>query len=158
MKKGLIVFSIVALFMIASCAMGQNQSDQQQADTVEILQADLSAPTETALFDPVKLSVRLTYGSEVVTDASEVDFEIWRNGDRDSGIITAAEETDSGVYTLETSFEEDGIYHVQANVTAAGSQVMPTQRIIAGDVSETELEAAEQASQQELEDEQDADS
>lgn len=152
MKKALIVFSVVALFMIASCAIGQNQPGQQQADTFQTLQAELDAPSETALNEPVTLSVSLTYENEMVSNANEVDFEIWRDGARDTSKVTAAEEADNGTYSIETSFTEDGIYHIQANVSAEGNQLTPSQRIIAGDVPESDLEQAEQESHQELED------
>ena len=149
MKKGLLAFSIVALFMIASCAIGQNQSIQYQEDTFDTLEADLNAPSETALHEPVTISVRVTLGEEPFTDVENVDFEIWRNGERDSGTTVAAQKADSGVYTLDTSFEEDGIYHIQAYVEADEEHLTSSKRIIAGDVSETDLEAAEQEFQQE---------
>ncbi|MDQ0206520.1 FixH family protein [Alkalicoccobacillus murimartini] len=154
MKKALLVFSFVALFMIASCAIGQNQSDQRQLDTLDSLQADLSAPSETALHEMITLSVRVTFGDEAVTDAKDVDFEIWRNGERDSGSTIAAETSGSGVYTVETSFKEDGIYHVQAHVSLEDNDITSSQRVIAGDVSESDLEAAEQEFQQELDQEE----
>ncbi|MEK4565492.1 FixH family protein [Alkalihalobacillus sp. FSL R5-0424] len=149
MKKGLLAFSIVALFMIASCAIGQNQSDQQGPGSLDTLEAEIHAPSETALDEPVMLQVNVTYGGEPVTDATLVTFEIWENGHRDAGETITAEESEPGVYSLETTFNEDGIYHIQSFVEAGNEQIEPTVRIIAGDVSETELEAAEQEFQQE---------
>lgn len=150
MKKGLFVFSLVALFMIASCAIGQNQSDPNGPGSVDTLEAELHAPSETALVESVTIEVMVTYGAEPVTDANRVTVEIWKNGERDEGRSLPAVETDPGVYALETSFREDGIYHIQASVEAGSEEIEPVVvRMIAGDVSETELEAAEQEFQQE---------
>jgi hypothetical protein len=149
MKKGLLAFSVVALFMIASCAIGQNQSDQQGPGSLDTLEAEIHAPSETALNEPVMLQVYVTYGEEPVTDANRVTFEIWKNGHRDAGETMDAEESDPGMYSLETSFTEDGIYHIQSFVEAGSEQIEPSVRVIAGDVSESELEAAEQEFQQE---------
>ncbi|WP_166740112.1 hypothetical protein [Halalkalibacterium halodurans] len=49
---------------------------------------------------------------------------------------------------MEYEFLEDGIYFVQAHVTARGLHVMPTERLIVGDVSEEELESLEEDSGQ----------
>src|SRR5699024_12157386 len=89
------------------------------------------------------LEAYVTYGDEAVPDADEVDFEIWEMCDKDNSEHETPTNNDDGTYTLEYTFEEDGIYEVYAHTTAHDMHTMPKKEIKVGEGGENDCEEEE---------------
>ena len=71
-------------------------------------------------------------GNEPVHDAQEVQFEVWKENQKKMSEKIAAKLEKDGIYTAKKQFQEDGIYYVQAHVTARGMHVMPVKKLVVG--------------------------
>lgn len=139
-RLSLIVFMLSIMFLSACSSNGGQNSEEELA----LLEAELMFPDEVAINEEILLSVKVTYGSEVVNDADEVIFEIWRSGKKDGSVMIDAFYEEDGVYSAYASFAEDGVYYAQPHVTARGMHTMPVGAIIAGTPSEEELKQLEE--------------
>ena len=143
-KKLSTVAFFVTLLLLSACTANSNQSNNE---TPKIVNAQIMIPGKISLNKESVLSVRVTQGSDNVDDADEVQFEIWKeNNKEDSEMIEAQHEKD-GIYTVKKTFKEDGIYYVQTHVTARDMHVMPKKPFIVGIATEEELKKLEKESQ-----------
>ncbi|WP_078394597.1 FixH family protein [Shouchella patagoniensis] len=143
MKKQMItVLAFCGVAFLGACG---NEDANDPHLVPEIVDAQIQVPETVKIGEDTKLSVRLAQGEEQVEDAHEVVFEVWKDQERDNGTLEEAPHQENGVYGITHTFEEDGIYIVQTHVTARDMHVMPKQMIVAGDVSEEEVEAFQES-------------
>lgn len=119
------------LLLLAACATGEADSPGAGDQVKEVMVA-FNTETQADPAEQVVLSVTLTQGDETVEDADEVVYEVWESGDRGNSEMISAEHTENGVYEAETSFEQEGLYYMQAHTTARSLHVMPKQEITVG--------------------------
>ncbi|KIL46746.1 FixH family protein [Jeotgalibacillus soli] len=139
MKKWMIGMA-AGLLLIAGC--GNGEEEEQNTAVPEIVDAKIIIPEMVESNEETPLQVRLTQGGEPVNDANEVVFELWNdvNGG-ESDMIPAVRKGD-GVYQINMMFEEDGVYSLQTHVTARDMHVMPKKQFTVGEVTEEQLEKA----------------
>lgn len=162
------LFNLLALCMmvlwISACngtdspnndqANDQNKQTHQQENKIstEPLKVEIEMPDQLPVKQEIVLKARLTQGNEPVNDAQEVEFEVWKaNQKKQSEMINGSLEKD-GVYTAKKTFQEDGVYYVQAHATARGMHVMPVKKLIIGKGGEeSEQESSSHDQQQDSE-------
>lgn len=145
MKKMKHLLFPLAIMLLAGCAADSeqpseehNQKEQTMDEQPQMLEANILVPKMINPNEEVTLKVEVTQGDEKVEDANEVMFEIWQD-DKEKSEMIEAEHEGNGVYTIKTTFEQDGVYHVQTHVTARDLHVMPTIQVAVGEVSEDEM-------------------
>jgi pullulanase/glycogen debranching enzyme len=130
-----LLFIIPILFFvifIAACT----QKDVE--DEPQFLDVQLSAtPDKAAVNEEITFKAEISYGTEKVTDADEVKFEIWRSHSNEHEKIVVEHSAD-GVYKLKKSFSEEGTYYIISHVTARSMHNMPKVEFIVGKPSEPE--------------------
>lgn len=125
LRKILLIFStIVLLVILAAC--GNND------DELPFLEVDFIVPDSVDVDETIELKAIVTYGDESVTDADEVVFEVWEKNDRDNGDMLDAINHEDGTYTVEVSFDHDGIFEMYAHTTARDMHTMPLKEIVVG--------------------------
>ncbi|GIP31757.1 FixH family protein [Paenibacillus sp. J2TS4] len=128
-KNSLLLMGLMFLLFTAACSNTDIAEDsglvQVEIKTVQ----DTLQPGRAILID-----ASVTQGTEKVTDAREVKFEIWKKGQEKHEMITAQHWQD-GTYRIKTMFPEDGIYNVTAHVTGRDTDVIPTKELIVGNGS-----------------------
>lgn len=134
-----VLLLMVSLFVIGLIA-GCSDDEQQLEDDEELLmlEVDFEVPETADVGEAVELIADVTYGDEPVTDADEVLFEIWESGKEDESEQIDGNNEGDGTYTLEYTFDQDGIYEMYAHTTAHSMHNMPKKQIKVGDVSEDE--------------------
>jgi len=150
LKKRLgILFLSMVLIALAACGSDADENDNADTDLEELaaLEVELDVSEEVDVDETVEMKAFVTYGDEEVTDADEVIFEVWEEGEKDesammdedgnSEMIDATNHED-GTYTAETSFDHDGLYHVQVHVTAREMHTMPKKEVTVGEGGEYE--------------------
>lgn len=130
------------LVMSACTANTTNPSNTAQLVGVEILLNEEISPNQAT-----ELKVQITQGQENVEDADDVQFEIWRVSGKDPSEMSKAQHEKDGVYSIKKTFQDNGVYYVQAHVTARDIHVMPKTVVIVGDVSEEELNSIKEVPQ-----------
>lgn len=121
---------LFAIPLLAACSSNSHEEHKSMPNAnmaplvVEIL-------TEAEAFKPGKagkIEIKVTQGDEVVSDAQEVHFEIWAEGQEDNSETLHGHNDGSGIYSLEHTFEAEGVYYVIAHVTARDMHTMPKQQ------------------------------
>lgn len=133
------MFALLTCFLLAGCGQGgQNNSDAgQDEDTLPaIIEAKLDVPEKAEAGQEVTLSVIVSQGEEMVDDAKEVKFEIWKDENKDASEVIEAKHTEKGNYTAAYTFSEEGLYNVQSHVTARDMHTMPTKKIQVGNIGD----------------------
>lgn len=129
MKKVMLLLLIVT--MLAAC--GQTDDTSSSTDNVvEPIRAQLKVPQQADSGKTVTLKVTVTQGGKAITNADEVKFEIWREGSKKNSDMINAKHTKNGMYMIEKTFNQKGIYYVQSHVTAKHMHTMPKTKINIG--------------------------
>lgn len=135
MKKWISIMALLFfVFSLTACA-GDDEAGEDELKWVEVnvtIEPEKPMPNE-----PVTFKAVVTYGDEVVTDARDVNFEVWRSQDETHEEIEVKKATD-GAYILEKTFEREGTYYVIAHVTAESMHNMPRKEFVVGTPSEPE--------------------
>lgn len=126
MKK--FVWLGLPFLLLAACGTDSSGA----GEPIEEVMVAFNTEQQADIAEEVVLSVTLTQGDKAVEDADEVVYEVWESGDRDNSEMIPAEHTENGVYEAETSFEEEGLYYMQAHTTARSLHVMPKQEVTVG--------------------------
>ncbi|OUM90909.1 MAG: hypothetical protein BAA01_00315 [Bacillus thermozeamaize] len=92
----------------------------------------------------VKLQVKVTQGGNAVSDADEVIFEIWKEGNKEGAEKIPAHHEGDGIYSIAYRFPESGNYEVIAHVTARGMHTMPQQTFHVGGVTKENGQQADE--------------
>lgn len=144
-KLQLIVLGLISTFFLLSGCTAQN--GQQAKEVPQIINAEIMIPARIPLHTESELSVKVSQGTDVVEDADDVKFEIWKGNSQEEGELLEAEYKKDGVYSIQKTFKEKGLYYVQTHVTARDMHVMPKKQFIAGTATKEELEELERNSQ-----------
>lgn len=136
MKKLFALLGILLIvFGLSACTGDEDSHDEDSMKWVDVKVT--IEPEQPQANEPVMFQAAVTYGDEVVTDAREVTFEIWRANDEKHEEFEVEKATD-GVYQLEKAFEREGTYYVIAHVTAESMHNMPKKEFVVGTPSEPE--------------------
>ncbi|MEG7357546.1 FixH family protein [Bacillus vallismortis] len=128
MKK-MWIFLLFSAFLLNGCGSDENKANT--AETPEVLDVKLTGPEKVNAGESAAYEAAVSYGDEAVTDADEVEFEVWKEGEKDASHMFKAKQ-EKGLYRLETTFKEDGVYTVQSHVTAKKQHSMPTIKVQVG--------------------------
>ncbi|SEQ45076.1 FixH family protein [Piscibacillus halophilus] len=136
MKKLLFLLIILILSACASNADDENSNDETE-DTLTPISVEILMDDQLEVGEHT-LQAKVTHNDEPVTEADEVEFEVWQQGQKEESTFVTAEEDEEGLYTAEYNFQEDGIYHIQSHVTAKSQHVMPKHQVQVGNPTETD--------------------
>ncbi|MGM0846413.1 MAG: FixH family protein [Bacillota bacterium] len=139
MKKLLLFLLMISIFLLGACGSQENNNDGHgdahsgEEGELTVISAELNVPETAEAGETVEFSTLVTQGDNKITDASEVKYEIWKEGEKEESEMIEAENREDGHYTAEKTFDEDGVYHVQVHVTAKDMHTMPKKPIAVGD-------------------------
>ncbi|WP_456275739.1 FixH family protein [Bacillus sp. AK128] len=131
MKTRLLFISTFIFFILTGCNSTENPGVTEETAMPPILEVEIEIDNEMpSIGEAVTISAKVTQGEEVVEDASDVSFEVWKQ-DSDHEMIVG-EHQKSGVYSVSKVFDEEGIYTIVAHVTARDQHTMPRVEITVG--------------------------
>lgn len=145
-RKGFgIIVMLLLILSACSSKTGDHQGHPNDNGVPEIIEVHVQIlPEKGEPGKPITIQAVVTQGQERVTDANEVLFEVWKKGQEEEHEKIAGSHQGEGVYVLEKTFPEDGLYYVISHVTARGMHSMPTTAFAVGQVSEEDLHEIEQ--------------
>lgn len=124
----------LVVLVLGACGSGANDSAKEaDEDIPKPLDVQLEVQETADVDETVTLKATVTQGDEKVTDADEVEFEVWEDGKKEDGEMIEATNNEDGTYEAETSFGHDGAFTVQVHVTARGQHTMPKQSVTVGE-------------------------
>jgi hypothetical protein len=129
MNKCMLLFILV--FLISGCSTGS--SPDPDLAPMSPLELTLGwSPDPGKAGEAVMLQVTIRQGEELVDDAGEVLFEIWRDG-QDKHEMIQANPQGEGRYSTQIVFPNAGRYHVMYHVTARDMHSMDKAELIVED-------------------------
>ena len=131
----------LAAFMFLGACTAENTQD---TEVPEIIEADIQLPEEINPGEAYQLQVAVSQGDEAVTDANEVVFELWNDSKGGDSIQVEASHTEEGIYEMNHTFDESGVYTLQTHVTARSLHIMPKRQFHVGEVTEDQVKKAEE--------------
>ena len=133
MKRfGMLLMSTAIIGALAGCGQDDVPTDAAIPEPIEV---DLTVPEQGNSNEPVTITTHVMQDGENVEDASEVEYEIWEEGKKEDSILVETSNDKEGIYSADTTFETDGMYHVQVHVTARDMHIMPEKTIQIGDAT-----------------------
>ncbi|MBU8698521.1 FixH family protein [Bacillus pumilus] len=135
---------IVLLLLLSAC--GNSAANSGKGEVPELLEVKLTGPEQVEKNESVIVKAAVTYGDTPVDDADDVQFEVWKDGDKDNSKMIQPKKKNKGVYELHTAFKKDGLYIIQVHVTAKQQHNMPKTNIHVGDVKKENSSTEEETS------------
>lgn len=130
--------SILLLMLLAACSTDEEPTEE---NSTEIIDVHIQMQQDQPVDETITLQTQVMQGNDFVEDAHEVLYEVWINENRDDAEFIEGSHSQDGIYRGEVQLDSEGIYIVQAHVTARDMHVMPTQEFFVGDVSEEDKKA-----------------
>lgn len=144
--------SFVALFaacvLLAGCGQSEENTNGSNEELPELIEAVLDVPEKGDPGTEITLAVKVVQGDSPVEDANEVEFEIWKDGNKEESEMLEGNHTENGEYSSVYSFPEDGLYYVQSHVTARGMHTMPKKPIEIGNLEAEQHEHQGEATEE----------
>lgn len=134
MVKKLLFPILLSMILILAACGGEEQTDEDSyghdghssgEEELVAIEVDFQVPETAKVNETVELVATVAYGDELVTDADEVTFEIWEQGDEENSIEIEATNNGDGTYSAETTFDKAGIFEMYAHTTARDMHTMP---------------------------------
>jgi hypothetical protein len=110
---------LAILFFLTGCGHASHTEEPQLLEVNIQFSSNEVKTDESIVIDAV-----VRYGDEVVTDATKVMFEIWKDGSSDHEEIIVMHH-EQGIYRLEKTFSAPGTYYVITHVDAKRLHTMP---------------------------------
>ncbi|MER3112610.1 FixH family protein [Bacillus altitudinis] len=133
---------ILMLALLSAC--GNSAASNDKGEVPELLEVKLTGPEQVEKNENVIVKAAVTYGDTPVDDADDVQFEVWKDGDKDNSKMIQPKKENKGVYELHTAFKQDGLYIIQVHVTAKQQHNMPKTNIHVGDVKKESTSTEEE--------------
>ena len=146
-NKVILIVSLLMILVLAAC--GNNEANEDELDELKMLEVDFEVPETAEVDEAVELNAHVTYGDEAVADVDEIDFEIWEMCDEDNSVHEIPKNNEDGSYTLEYTFDDDGVYEIYAHTTAHDMHTMPKKQITIGAGGDYDCEENEDAQHEE---------
>ncbi|MED4770431.1 FixH family protein [Cytobacillus firmus] len=124
MKKSIM---FLLLFLILAGCSNKNEIQSRENIREIIVVSVETVPKEVKQNEEILIQAKITQGKEVVTDADDMKFEIWKEGvpSEEHEEIKGELNKEEGTYFVKKTFNEPGLYYVIAHVTARGMHNMP---------------------------------
>ena len=133
-KTAIILIFIISMF--TACA------DDDGMDGLLVPEVEFNPPAIAEVGEKVELIATVTYGDELVIDATEMNFEYWLEDDQENSTIVDSINNKDGTYKVEVEFPEEGEYWIYAHTTARDIHTMPKRSIKVGQADENSTETA----------------
>jgi len=129
--------ALLTIALLAACGQ-QSEKEESKAsstDSTKPLSVDLQVPEKGEKNKTLQLKTIVKHKGKPVDDASDVQYEVWQDGAKETSQMIQTKHEKGGIYTADHSFENNGKYTVQVHVTAHDLHTMPTSLITIGDVT-----------------------
>lgn len=127
------VLVVIMLFVLTAC--GSKQVAPCEDPTVPI-EVDFSwMPENPQVNEKVTLKAHVTHNGADVSQAEnvqDIQFEIWEHSNPDYHHMVEAKHEGNGVYTLDWTFDKEGVYYAYYHVTACDMHRMEKEMIVVG--------------------------
>lgn len=134
---------LILMLILAGCSYTEQSVSGEMP---EMIRVKLMMPDQVKVNEEVALQIKLTQGEKPVEDADHVQFQIWNEQNEpaapsiEEGMMNAdeleargavkASSVGDGIYEVKHTFQEPGVYVVQAHVTSGAMHTMPRAKVV----------------------------
>ncbi|MBW0934207.1 FixH family protein [Priestia megaterium] len=124
------IFTLIFIsLLMAGCSSETNNTKVTSEESSEKVVVEIKTePKEIKVNDKIEIQALVTQGNDPVTDADDVEFELWKDGEKKHEKIQAVHQGE-GKYTINKSFSLKGVYYIIAHTNARGMHTMPEIKI-----------------------------
>jgi len=133
---------VLVLGTVVACSKEADEKIEEDEE-VHAIEVDLTVTEKVDVNEKVSLKAVVTMNDEKIKDADNVVFEVWEEGKKDASEMIESVNGEDGTYTAETSFDADGMFHIQVHVDARGQHTMPKKVVTVGTGGNYEEDAEE---------------
>lgn len=126
------IASLFAVVMILSACSKEDTKTTAEPASMQEVHVTYITSEKNPNNKPVLFQVEVMQEGEKVDDASSVQFEYWKSGDRDHSKMVEAKSIEKGIYEAEAKLDNDSVYYAYAHTEARGLHVMPKGKFIIG--------------------------
>nr|WP_186811822.1 FixH family protein [Paenibacillus xylanexedens] len=133
---------LILVLIMSGCSYTEQSASGEMP---EMIRVKLMMPDQAKVNEEVALQIKLTQGEKPVDDADQVQFQIWDEQNEpaapsiEEGMMNAdeleargavkASSVGDGIYEVKYTFQEPGVYVVQAHVTSGAMHTMPRTKV-----------------------------
>ncbi|MGQ8874967.1 FixH family protein [Paenibacillus sp. TSA_86.1] len=133
---------LILIFILSGCSYTEQSASGEMP---EMIRVKLMIPDQAKVNEEVALQIKLTQGDQPVDHADHVQFQIWNEQNEpaapsiEQGMMSAdeleargavkASSVGDGIYEVKHTFQEPGVYVVQAHVTSGAMHTMPRTKV-----------------------------
>ncbi|UOQ84105.1 FixH family protein [Gracilibacillus salinarum] len=137
MKKIVMITLLTAL--LSACSANQlNDDAAKQYHTEQPLTITIDSPSNIEANTETPINVTLQQNIAPAENVQSISAEVWMPLQPEVKKEVALALQEPGVYHMDYTFAEDGIYYLQVRAESEQSDIMPTKRLIVGELSEEE--------------------
>jgi hypothetical protein len=134
---------LILIFILNGCSYTEQSASGEMP---EMIRVKLMMPDQAKVNEEVALQIKLTQGEKSVDDADHVQFQIWNEQNEpaapsiEEGMMNAdeleargavkASSVGDGIYEVKHTFQEPGVYVVQAHITSGAMHTMPRAKVV----------------------------
>ncbi|MFC4322261.1 FixH family protein [Litchfieldia salsa] len=137
MKFQNLLFLMIFTIVVSGCSLKEGTEALYKQENV--LKIEVELPAEIKINEQYEFKAIFTERDRNVTDIENIKFTFWKNGENGEELIP--ENKGKGIYTIEKTFEEEGLYFVKVEANTIESKVMPTKQFIVGSLTEEDLQS-----------------
>lgn len=126
--------ALIIVLLLAACS-----SQTEEINYLDAIEVELITNDELEVNTQINTQAIISQSGSLVSDVSEVIFEIWQHGKPETYRSVDATEVSEGVYEVHWLAEEEGIYYIYYHITAAGMHRMEKLQYVIGDVDEEKI-------------------
>ncbi len=153
MKKNICIsFIFIFSLLLNACSLEQDVANLYRKE--KPLESEIVIPESFSDNKKETIKVVLTQDGKMVEGADYVHFEIWKQDGTVKYNMEEAVEEGNGTYSLNKSFDGDGLYYIKVHASNDGSMIMPQKQFIVGELSKSELEFLQKGLQKQNENHQ----
>ncbi|NBI28960.1 FixH family protein [Chengkuizengella marina] len=144
----LISILLIVAIVLVSCSnetlesednKGMESMDNTMEESLSLLEVEIKTASESVeVGSEVSFEAIVSQGNQPVEDANEVKFEIRMNGQEDESEMIYGQHQGEGVYTIQKTFNQQGIYTIISHVTARDMHNMPSLVLKVGQVDKSQ--------------------
>ncbi|MGG0238609.1 FixH family protein [Bacillus rhizoplanae] len=131
MMKKLLITLFITMLALAGCNTKSDETTKKNKSLEEVKVEIKTNPETLKPNEKVEVQAIVTQGKDKVTDADDVKFEIWKDGEEKKEMLDAKNKG-NGVYAIDKTFPSDGVYHIIAHTNARDMHVMPEVKVAVG--------------------------
>lgn len=147
------LFAVIMLLLLTACGTEQVAPCE---DPTALIEVDFSwTPENPQESEKVILKAHVTQNGLDVSNAEDmqdIQFEIWEHNNPDYHHMVEAKHEGDGVYTLDWTFDKEGVYYAYYHVTACYMHRMEKEMLVVGSPDVEAITAEEDTVQSHMSD------